>query len=123
MYYEYLSESGRPAVAVFEPHDIVELRRRHFEHIRVDDRDHPVPKTWRDVKRLSGTQLAGGWRFTFGEAFEEEPPRENHDRFVLHAVILERERFARAHVKNLADVAICLGPDQLVAPGLVDDGS
>lgn len=38
-----------PPVSVFEPHHIVQLRRRHFEDVAVDDRGHAVHRLRRDV--------------------------------------------------------------------------
>src|SRR3954471_122716 len=51
---------------------------------------------------------------------EREPARQDHDRLVLHPVILERQRLAGVDVEDLADVAVGVRPDQLVAPGLLD---
>src|SRR5947207_12098901 len=42
------------------------------------------------------------------------------DRLILLVVILQRQHVAGLDVKNLAHVAIGLGPDDLVAPGLLD---
>ena len=38
-----------PSVAILEPHDIVQFGRRHFEHVGVFDRRHPVHGLRRDV--------------------------------------------------------------------------
>src|SRR5689334_18369558 len=109
-------------VAIFEPDHVVELGRRDLEDIGVLDRDHAVAQAGRDVEWLVGHQLARARRLAIGEEDQLHPAAQQHDRLVLDAVILQRERLARSDVEDLADVAIGLGPDQLVAPGLVDDG-
>ena len=35
-------------------------------------------------------------------------------------VVLQRERFTRLDVQDLADVLVSLGPDELIAPGFLD---
>src|SRR5690606_28741376 len=47
-------------------------------------------------------------------------PAEQVDRLVLALVVLEREGVPRLHVQDLADVAVRVGPDELVAPGFLD---
>src|SRR5262249_283093 len=44
----------------------------------------------------------------------------DEDRFLLHAMVLEREPVARLDVQYLADVVGGLRPDKLVAPGFLD---
>src|SRR4051812_7101610 len=51
---------------------------------------------------------------------QDDFPRQHVDRFVFLVVILQREHVARLDVQDLADVAVRLCPDDLVAPGLVD---
>ncbi len=46
------------AVAVLEPHHVVELGRRDLEHVGVLDRDHPVAQPRLDVERLARGELA-----------------------------------------------------------------
>src|SRR5262249_50003618 len=46
------------AVAIFEPHDVVELGRRYFEHVGILERDHAVARARRDVHRVARTELA-----------------------------------------------------------------
>src|SRR5512135_309504 len=73
------------------------------------------------MKRLARTELAAARRIALGKELEAKAAGEHHDRLVLHAVILKRERFASFHVQDLADVPIRHRPNQLVAPGFVDD--
>jgi hypothetical protein len=42
------------------------------------------------------------------------------DRFILLIVVLKAERVAGVDVNHLADVALGLGPMQLITPGLID---
>src|SRR5439155_18647606 len=49
---------------------------------------------------------------------ENDLAREHVNRFVLLAVVLQRQDVSGLDVQDLADVAVGPGPDQLVAPGL-----
>ncbi len=89
--------------------------------VGVLDRDHAVAQARGDVKRLVGRQVARARRLAVGEVDQLHPPAQQHDRLVLDPVVLERQGLAGADVQDLADVALGLGPDQLVAPGFVDD--
>src|SRR5262245_61492446 len=51
---------------------------------------------------------------------EAQPARQDVDPLVLLDVVLERQALARLHDEELADVAVGVGPDELVAPGLLD---
>src|SRR5207249_8930863 len=51
---------------------------------------------------------------------EHDLAREHVDGLVLLVVVLEREHVAGLDVKDLPDVAVRAGPNQLVAPGLFD---
>src|SRR5262245_7106289 len=51
---------------------------------------------------------------------QEEAARDDLDPLVLRLVVLEREALAGRDVEELADVAIRVGPDDLVAPRLLD---
>jgi hypothetical protein len=76
----------------------------------------------RDVEDVAGlhldlAQLAAD---VLGARLEEEAARLQHDRLVLHAVVLEGQALALAQVQELADVAIGARPPQLVTPRLLD---
>src|SRR6266576_1942798 len=86
---------SHPPVAVFEPHDVVDLGRRSLEQV---GRHHRL--------ELMDPQ--------------DDLAREHVDRFVLLVVVLQRQDVSRLDVQDLADVAVGPGPDQLVAPGLLD---
>src|SRR5258706_232462 len=81
-------------------------------------RDQPVTETDRDMKGLAEPQLTDLGFFAIVEEFEIHATRQHHDRLVLDAVVLERECLTGLDVKDLANVPIGLGPDQLVAPWL-----
>src|SRR6267143_735629 len=51
---------------------------------------------------------------------EAHRSREEVDGLVLLAVVLPAERVPTGHVQDLPDVALGVGPDELVAPGLLD---
>ena len=51
---------------------------------------------------------------------EPQPPRVHEDRLVLDLVPLQGQPPARLDDQDLADVAVGVGPDELVAPRLVD---
>src|SRR5262249_28219413 len=74
-----------------------------------------------DVERLVGDQVARARRLAVGEVDQVHPAAQQHDRLVLDPVILQRQRLAGADVEDLADIALGLGPDLLVAPRLIDD--
>ena len=49
---ETVNVSGSSSVSIFQPNDIVQLRRRHLEHVAVLDRRHAVHRAWCDVEWL-----------------------------------------------------------------------
>src|SRR4030095_1078823 len=96
-------------VAIFQPDDIVELRRGNLEDIAVFDRRHAVNRLGRDVYALAGKH------FTFRQPaalvnLEQQPAGVQVDRLVLDVVVLQAERMAGVDVDQFADVAIGLGP-------------
>ena len=40
-------------VGVFQSHDVVELRGRHFDHVYVRNGHHSVHRTWRAMERIA----------------------------------------------------------------------
>ena len=108
-----------PSVTIFEPHDVVQLGRRHFEDVAVLDRRHAMHGFRRDVDAFAGKHLALHKALAFLN-LEQQLAGVQVDRFVLHVVVLKAERVAGVHVNQLADIALGLGPVQLVAPGLLD---
>ena len=51
---------------------------------------------------------------------EAHRPREQVDRLVLLAVVLQAERAARRDVKNFSHILLGMRPDELVSPGFLD---
>src|SRR5215472_6281549 len=109
------------SVAVLEADDVVELRRRDLEDRRVLERGDPVHRSGAEVEaRARGDDLLVE-RLLAGVA-ELEPRAAALDvpALVFLPVELERERLARPHEEDLPDVGVCVRPDQLPAPRLVD---
>src|SRR5713101_1612014 len=105
-----------PPVSVFQPDDVVQLRRRHLEDVAVFNRRHAVDRLWRDVDALARLHLTLLQASALVD-LEEQPARVQVDRLVLHVVILQAQRVARVDVNQLADVPLGLCPMELVAPG------
>src|SRR4051812_10529523 len=107
-------------VGVFEPDDVVELRRRDLEDRCVldgrDTVDRPGPEAEgaprADDLRLEH-RLPGLAQFELGLALEDVPA------FVFLAMELEAQRLARANAEELPGIFVRLRPDQLVAPWLL----
>src|SRR6185503_3166033 len=107
------------AVAVLESHEIVQLRGGCLEDIAVHHRLDLVNELGGDVHRLAGPERAFLQPVARLGPEHQLAPEHMH-RLVLAIVVLETQDVPGAHVEELADVAIGAGPDQLVAPGLVD---
>ena len=108
----------RPPVAILEPDDVVQFGRRDFEDVAVVDRGHAVDGLRRDVHRFARLHLALDQLVAFLD-LEQHPAGPEEDRLVLLIVVLQAEGVAGVDVNQLADVAVGLGPVQLVAPGLL----
>src|SRR5207247_5022218 len=96
--------------------------RRDFQHVARDDGLELMDLFGGNVKILAGFHTA------LGELFDATGPqddfaRQHVNRLVLHIVVLEREHLAGFDVQDLADVAVGLGPDELVPPRLFDAGN
>src|SRR3954451_19783182 len=118
-----VSGFARPlaTVRVLEPDDVVELRGRDLENRRVLDGLDAVDGAWAKAERRARTDdfrhqdgLPGFTELELRLALEHEPA------LVLLAMELEAERLAGANEEQLAGVVLGFGPDQLVAPGLLD---
>src|SRR5262245_14268194 len=120
------SRRSGPAVAIFEPHDVVELYGRDLDQGRVVHAREPVPGQRRDVMRLAGLHDPLDHRralpFCEGLAgladLQPQLARLNVDRLVLLLVVLQRQGLARADEEHLARVTVGPGPEQLVPPRL-----
>src|SRR5215470_417781 len=108
------------AVAVRDPDDVVDLRSGHLENVALLQRDHPMLPPDRNVVRLALLQEDLLELALLVLEHERHLAAREEDRFLLHAMVLEREPVARLDVQYLADVVSGLRPDELVAPGFLD---
>ena len=74
----------------------------------------------RDMRRITRPELAARHLAAIVLEVEQQPPALDEDRFVLDLVVLEREATTRLDDERLAAEPVGQGPDQLVAPWLVD---
>src|SRR5262249_11817867 len=82
-------------------------------------RDHSVHRARRAVERLAGLEDERLHRRALAD-LEVELAGLNEERLVLPLVVLSRKFVAGLDVKDLADVAVRLGPDDFVPPRLFD---
>src|SRR6185437_5927993 len=109
------------SVAVFEPHDVFELRGRNLEDRRVLERRDAVHGAGPEGEAGAGGDDLPVERLLPGLAELKSRAAALHvPALVLLAVELERERLAGAHEQDLPHIRVGLGPDQLPAPGLLD---
>src|SRR2546430_1587357 len=109
---------SHPPVAVFEPHDVVDLGRRSLEQVGRHHRLELMDQLRLDVecRPLRHGPLDQGIALLDPQ---DDLAREHVDRFVLLVVVLQRQNVSRLDVQDLADVAVGPGPDQLVPPRLL----
>src|SRR5436190_21337576 len=91
------------SVRVLEPDDVVEVRRRDLEDVRVLERRHAMHGAGRVAERGSGADdllLQEG--VADGAELELHAPRLDQPRLVLDAVELEAERVPGVDVQELA---------------------
>src|SRR5437879_4522186 len=110
---------SRTPVAVFEPHDVVDLGGGSLEQVGRGHGLELVDQLRLDVERRALRHGPLDQRIAPLDA-QDDLAREHVDRFVLLIVVLQRQDVSRLDVQDLPDVAVGPGPDQLVAPGLVD---
>src|SRR6266550_2478232 len=107
------------AIAVTQPHHVVQLRRRNLEHLAIVDRLERVNLA-RDVPPgVSGTELDGGQPVLGWSLDQKQPAREHVGALVLALVELQRQAVARFDVQDLAGVRVSERPPQLVTPRLL----
>src|SRR6185437_6324705 len=104
-----------PPVAVFEPHDVVDLGGGRLEQVGRGHGLELMDQLRLDVERRPLRHGPLDQRIALLDA-EDDLAREHVDRFVLLVVVLQRQDVSRLDVQDLADVAVGPGPDQLVAP-------
>src|SRR5439155_13372737 len=109
---------SHPPVAVFEPHDVVDLGCRGLEQVGRHHRLELVDQLRLDVERRPLRHGPLDQRLALLDA-ENDLTREHVDRLVLLVVVLERQHVSGLDVQDFADVAVGPGPDQLVPPRLL----
>src|SRR5688500_19737992 len=102
------------AVAVLEPHDVVELRRRDLEHERILERSPAVHGSGLEAERAPGPDHLDVGRPPRLSDLELDAARVDEDHLVLLAVELKAELLAGADEQHLAEVAVRHGVDELV---------
>src|SRR5690606_20955997 len=111
-------DSAAP-VAVLQSDHIVEMRSRCLEDVDVGDRFDAMYRVRPDADALAFSELDRLERIDALSDDESHAATQQVHRLILDVVILERERVARVHVQDLADIVFRVGPDQLVSPRLV----
>src|SRR5262245_21112955 len=97
------------------------MRRRDLEDRRVLERGDAVDGAGPVAEARAGRDDLLVERLLADLAeLEPRPPALDIPALVLLAVELQRERLPCLHEQDLPDVGVCMGPDQLPAPGLLD---
>lgn len=109
-----------PAEVVLESDDVVEFRGRDFHHLDVLQGLEAMGAPGRDPAMIPGGHFVDLQLPGFVRQMQGHPPAHHEDRFVLRLVVLEREALAFFDEEELPDVAVRMGPDQLMAPGFFD---
>src|SRR5687767_4504173 len=109
----------RAAVAVLEPDDVVQLRRRGLEHEGVFERAPPVHDSRREAERAAGADDLHVRRAPGLAHLELDAPGMDVDDLVLAPMELEAELLPGANEEHLADVVLGRRVDDLVAPRLL----
>ncbi len=107
------------SVGVFQAHNVVELRRRHFDDVHVRDGDHPMDRVRRAVEGLARSHSDDPTLRSLAD-LEVHFAGFDEERFVFFHVVLPRKALPCRDMKNLSDVTICLRPHDLVAPRFAD---
>src|SRR6266513_72773 len=118
MYRSTMTFMSRPPVAVFQPHHVVDLRRRGLEQVARRHCLELVDQLGLDVERRPLGHGPLDQRFALLNA-QDDLAGQHVNRFVLLVVVLQRQNVSRFDVQDFADVPVGPGPDQLVAPRLL----
>jgi D-amino peptidase len=106
-------------VAILEPDDVVEVRRRDLDDQRVLDRRDAMDRARPVAERVAGDDLDRLELAADLPELERRPALLHEPRLVLHLVVLKAQLLARGR-RAASDVRVGLGPDELPAPGLLD---
>src|SRR6185295_16392394 len=106
---------GAP-VAVFEPDDVLRLRRRDLEQNRVLEGADAVHGARGEVEGPARRDDLDVERAARVADLELGAPGLDEDRLVLRAMELERELLARPDEDDLPAIAVSRSEDDLVAP-------
>ena len=109
----------RPPIAIFQPHHVVEFRRRYLDDVAVLDRCHPMDGARWNVYALAVPHLPAADLVTLPH-LEQQPSAPDENGLVLAVVILQTQCMAGFNVDHLPHVPIRLCPVALVAPRLSD---
>jgi hypothetical protein len=108
-------------VPVFEPDDVVLMCRRHLQDRRVLQRRDSMDRARLEAEaRPRGDHLLVQKRVAGRAELELRAAALDEPRLVLHPMELEAQRLARLDEEHFPDVFVGLGPDELVAPRLLD---
>jgi len=108
------------SVPILYSDDIVEVGGRRFQDVTIRDRLHPMDRLRENPESLSLLEPNLLQRFRRDACPKTHLPGKEKDRFVLHLVVLKRKRLAGVDMQDFPDVLCSLGPDQFMAPGLLD---
>ena len=108
-----------PAIIVFQPDDVVEVRRRYFDQFDFADGDEAVDGAREDVQALERRQANHPQAIAFAK-LDREHAALDEDRLVLDAVELTGKAMPGRDVEQFPDILIRLGEDEFVAPRLFD---
>lgn len=106
-------------VGVFEANDVIELGGRDLENVNVAEGHHAVHGAGGAMKGLAGAEFEHAQAGPLAD-LELHAAALHEEGLVFLAVVLARELLALGDVQELADVSLGMGPDELVAPRLVD---
>src|SRR5262245_36236958 len=107
-----------PAVAVFEPDDIIQFGSAHLEDDTVRQGLEAMARPRRQVLGFAHRESALPPGRSVIRKQQPQGPLVKIDRLVLSLMILQAERFARADTQDLAGVTRRVCEHDLFAPGL-----
>ena len=104
------------AVSILESNHVIEIGRGHLEDVGGLEGGHAVHRARRDVDAVTRAHLLRDPGIALAALLEPDASAPDQDRLILDAVILEAERLSGIYVEDFSDVALGLGPAELVTP-------